>query len=263
MKVLRISPSFASTERPRSGLNAFYHSKYSRFPSVVLTEYKNVSYLDAGDNVDVIQIRTAEASLGAPNQSWISMLFAYTQKFLATLQFFYRSFVFINRLRPDLVHLYSPIHLISGLYCKFRFRSVLIVSLHGTDATRLRKHSSLRGLLYFADNLLLLSERMRADIGPLSDRALYLGNGYDQNIFFNKVGTRGKVVISVGNLRWQKDHHTLIKAFSLFRAKNPEYSLWLVGDGPLRESLCQLVSDLGMTNEVFLLGCRVRKRWRG
>lgn len=61
------------------------------------------------------------------------------------------------------------------------------------------------------------------------------------------------VIISVGRLHRQKDFPTLIRAFSQVRQKQSA-RLMILGDGPDRESLTQLIHELDLADEIELPG---------
>lgn len=60
----------------------------------------------------------------------------------------------------------------------------------------------------------------------------------------------------VGSLREEKAHDVLLQAFALLRVEKPEAKLLLVGDGPLKTQLKQLVETLGLSEAVFFAGER-------
>lgn len=64
------------------------------------------------------------------------------------------------------------------------------------------------------------------------------------------------VFVSTGRLVKIKNLDTLIKVFSKLIHDNPEESveMWIVGDGPQRHQLEQLVSDLGINDKVQFYG---------
>ena len=65
----------------------------------------------------------------------------------------------------------------------------------------------------------------------------------------------GKTVVTmVAGFRYQKDQDTLIKAFQYLPAE--QYELWLVGDGERRSVLEDLVSQLGLQDNVRFWGIR-------
>ena len=62
-----------------------------------------------------------------------------------------------------------------------------------------------------------------------------------------------KFVLAVGRLVEQKDHITLVKAFSEISG-NEKIRLIIIGDGPEKENLKQMVESLGIKNKVHLAG---------
>ncbi len=61
------------------------------------------------------------------------------------------------------------------------------------------------------------------------------------------------VYVSVGRLVAQKDHTTLLRAFAAHRRQHPS-RLMILGEGPLREALGSLASDLGVAGHVRFAG---------
>jgi glycosyltransferase involved in cell wall biosynthesis len=67
------------------------------------------------------------------------------------------------------------------------------------------------------------------------------------------LGTRPPIITTVGRLVDLKDHPTLIRAFALLR-ESREATLQIVGAGPNKERLIALVGELGVADDVHLLG---------
>lgn len=63
-----------------------------------------------------------------------------------------------------------------------------------------------------------------------------------------------RVVLNVGRLVPQKRHATLIEAFAQVHAHIPEWTLRIVGDGPLRQPLEQLIERHGLGDKIELVG---------
>jgi glycosyltransferase involved in cell wall biosynthesis len=62
-----------------------------------------------------------------------------------------------------------------------------------------------------------------------------------------------QVILSVGRLIKEKDHETLIHAFAKVRKKRPA-RLAILGEGPERNQLQELIKRLGIQEDVVLLG---------
>lgn len=64
------------------------------------------------------------------------------------------------------------------------------------------------------------------------------------------------LIVCVARLHPVKDHDTLVRAFARVAAERPETDLLLVGDGPRREALTRLASELAIDDRVSFLGVR-------
>jgi glycosyltransferase involved in cell wall biosynthesis len=70
-------------------------------------------------------------------------------------------------------------------------------------------------------------------------------------------GKKGKRIVCLANLRGQKDHINLLRAFSLISKDFPEYSLHCIGKDfgdDYANKVYQLTSDLNLTSQVFFYG---------
>lgn len=62
--------------------------------------------------------------------------------------------------------------------------------------------------------------------------------------------------VNVARLFSIKNHKQLILGFSGFVTRSPHATLHIIGEGPMRDELTNLVADLRLENNVFLLGAR-------
>lgn len=62
------------------------------------------------------------------------------------------------------------------------------------------------------------------------------------------------ICLAAGRLAWAKAHDDLIKAISKAHTENPKIYCLIAGEGELYESLNQQIEQLGLNNNVFLLG---------
>ena len=82
------------------------------------------------------------------------------------------------------------------------------------------------------DLLLNLVREQKIDLSKIQ----IVGNSADTSLF--KPLTKNKnLLVSIGNLRWQKDYLTLIRAFKIFYETNPQAKLLIFGEGPERKIL--------------------------
>lgn len=62
------------------------------------------------------------------------------------------------------------------------------------------------------------------------------------------------IIGSIGNFLHTKNHSFLIDVMEIIMQKSEHYKLWLVGEGPLRDSIERKVSRLGLEKHVRFLG---------
>ena len=63
-----------------------------------------------------------------------------------------------------------------------------------------------------------------------------------------------KLLISIGRLQKQKDHETLIRAFSIFHKKYSDFKLLILGHGKLEINLKKLAKNLKIHNKIIFKG---------
>lgn len=87
-----------------------------------------------------------------------------------------------------------------------------------------------------------------------SDRVVCIRNGWaGEPILRDELGTQSTIVC-VANFRAQKDHATLLRAFKKVLASKPDTRLRLLGEGPLREPLERMVTELRISHAVTFEG---------
>jgi glycosyltransferase involved in cell wall biosynthesis len=68
------------------------------------------------------------------------------------------------------------------------------------------------------------------------------------------VGPQTKTLLTVGGLRPQKDHLTLVEAFARIADKHKDWVLRIVGEGPMRPAVQTLIGRLEMSSRISLPG---------
>lgn len=100
------------------------------------------------------------------------------------------------------------------------------------------------------------------------DKVITILNGVDTEQFTKleertflrkelKFSENEQIIGIVGNLRKEKNHKTLINAFSKVHCKLPSSRLIIIGDGECRRELEELVSELDIVDYVHFLGYRL------
>lgn len=70
----------------------------------------------------------------------------------------------------------------------------------------------------------------------------------------NKFLSKQKQVVAVGRLHTDKAFHRLIDAWAITQRSHPDWTLKIIGDGPLKSELHAQVASLGLENSVIFTG---------
>lgn len=177
-------------------------------------------------------------------------------------------------------HIFTASHYVSSaaiISKKITGIAAKIYVTHHFSYPRLRELKYLKGdtilklihffITPFADKIIAVSEGSLQWLRTFSHRKLPQGiciynPVFDETIYsLSKAKTNfpvdinGKIVLlSVGRLAEQKDHLTLIKAFSIFNMKNKNAVLFILGTGALQPKLENCIKELHLSSFVFLIG---------
>ena len=113
----------------------------------------------------------------------------------------------------------------------------------------------------FVSNSQAIKEANAKHLNIPADKIEVINRGRDSAKFkckdFTTNSTNGSIrFINVSRLFPVKGQKTLISGFKKFHEQYPNASLYIVGDGPLKNDLTELIKTLNLENNVFLLGAR-------
>lgn len=178
-----------------------------------------------------------------------------------------------RREKLDILHVHYAIpHAVCALLAKQMVDDKLkiVTTLHGTDITVLGYDPSLTELIRFgiekSDIVTAVSNSLVQQTFELIEPKKEIGTVYnfiDERIYYRKnkeklrdqygIKKDEKIVIHVSNFRKVKRVKDVIKAFSHIH-KKVRSKLLLVGDGPELSTVCRLVNELGLSEDVLFLG---------
>jgi len=177
----------------------------------------------------------------------------------------------LREFQPDVVHSFFTVPGgILGAWVKRMCGAPLVVSLRGSDVPGYdpskRIVKCLRPLIIrvwqVSDAVVALSEgllRLARESAPLSD-AIWIHNGVNASEFPCKVWadddtTEDKRLLAVARLEPFKGLDVMLDAVAqLIKAGDTNFSLRVVGDGPLRSALDAQVGQLGLAKHVTFCG---------
>lgn len=115
------------------------------------------------------------------------------------------------------------------------------------------------------DQLISVSESLRQRILlHFNKDSIVVHNMVDENFFqmpIREYVDRDKLIyISIGSLIYRKGYDILIKALSEVARHSSNWELKIVGGGPEEKNLQNLIMQLGLKNNIKLVGRKINKR---
>jgi len=183
---------------------------------------------------------------------------------LGTIFSVVKTIVSFKKIQPVFIVTYFFLpHGIIGLLLAKLFKRKIIVSLIGSDiyffeTNPLRK--IFIKLLNNANAIVVTGSKSKKKIEKNCRKDMLVKAIYNTKKIkpYKEKIIRENDFIFVGNLTQNKQADVIIKAFNRFLtvAENKEKSLYIVGDGPEKQKLEKLVTDLGLNEKVILTGYR-------
>ena len=257
MRVLRICRTLPTKTTPGAGLNCFKCTEISEFNSTILTKEKVSRLFKFSRSVPIHGFKYNDLAMSHSRVSVIRFALVIISKLWGEVCCVVKLLPILFKGNYDFIHLHSINYLMAGFVGKIIFKIPLALNLGGTDFYRAKNLSIYKFLLRHVDIIFTVSARISEELLDITieDKIVYTGNGFDQSVFKLKSHlSREMRIVTVGNLRWQKNHELLIRAFKKVNLQMPESKLSIIGDGPDKEMLTNLVSELGLNNSVCFHG---------
>ena len=143
-----------------------------------------------------------------------------------------------------------------------------VVHFHGYDASVnsvVENCNNYKDVFKLASKVIVVSSAMKEKIENMgcAKNKIVLATYGPNNLFFNIVPTFSKKqFISIGRFVEKKAPNLLILAFSKVVAKYPNYVLKMAGDGVLLNDCKNLVTQLGIKNNIQFLGVVTPEEYR-
>ena len=167
----------------------------------------------------------------------------------------------LDRLDPDLVHVHL-FHALALTASLPRGRRVTLATHHHGDYLRVAGRRLEERIDQWAvgrmDHVVACSGWVRQFLtsryGCSPSLITTIPNGWEGRLPEERTGHDRNMVLCVAHFRREKDHRTLIEAFSIVAERLPEARLVLVGGGPLRDQIEDRVVSLGLGDVVSFVG---------
>jgi glycosyltransferase involved in cell wall biosynthesis len=162
-------------------------------------------------------------------------------------------------------------HFVYFAFCRWLLPVRLVISIHGMDAIRWdtpsKPPSRALGLVFRAADLIVAPSwrflrRCNDMLASFSARRLAIHNGTDLSELEmsepNADDAQAPFILSVCSLDQWKGLDVLIRAIAILRDSGETTRLIVAGEGPLRVELERLIAELGLQQQVQLIGQQSR-----
>ncbi|MGB0723545.1 MAG: glycosyltransferase family 4 protein [Gammaproteobacteria bacterium] len=146
--------------------------------------------------------------------------------------------------KPDIINIHKPYDLPFALWLRRRTGCRVVLRFHGVDF-----YWGLGRLLPRADAIFCVSDRARrmlTDVYPVACEVIH--TGVDSAFYTRGTPAPAGEILYFGSLEGWKGVETLVRA--LDRIRDRDWRARIVGDGPTREALGALVTELGLDDRV-------------
>ena len=175
----------------------------------------------------------------------------------------------IDKHQIDIIHSHYAIpHAICAILAKQISKKNVkcITTLHGTDITIVGSHSSMKNITHYAieqsDVVTTVSNYLKEktesifNISKNKIKVIYnftTINKENKKIVKSKENKQ-KIIFHSSNLREVKNPLKLIEVFYEIQKNIPDVLLWIVGDGPLRYKMVNMIKNYGIEKKVIFKG---------
>lgn len=200
------------------------------------------------------------AYLGGIPSNLRSYPFAWVQLPLFCLSFFVQG---LRSCRDcDVIHAHWIFSGLVGLLVAVIYRKPIVLTVHGSDVNLLPQNGFLRQLRF---QVIKRMDRIIAVSRPLLEKTRSLGaderatvlipNGVDVSVFSCPPKCDFDYrLLWMGRMNPEKGLESLVRALPSVLASFPQATLTLIGDGPLRQDIEELVTALNLGGQVYFTG---------
>ncbi len=155
--------------------------------------------------------------------------------------------------RPDVILSFLYTTNIIALLARNRLKAPLVISERNDPLAVSPVNKKICAKLYpKADLIVCQGNKVAAYFENIHGKCEVIANPLNPQAVGEFKSKKTKEIVTVGRLIPQKNHRLLIKAFSELHLKYPDYSLKIVGEGPLKSELEDLIDTLKLRDAVLI-----------
>jgi glycosyltransferase involved in cell wall biosynthesis len=163
----------------------------------------------------------------------------------------------------DVIHAQWTLSAALAYATHFYHKRPYLVTVHGSDIYQAAQIPIFREItkriLNHSDQIIAISHSMAEETSKLGippENIRLLPNGVNTNFFHPPEKPREKLAVFAGSLIARKGVQPLLEAVPKLIQAKPDYKLVIVGDGPKREEMQQIVHSKGLEDSIDLTGAQ-------
>lgn len=260
--IVRLCRTWPTKQNPGQGLHAYFYTTLSNYyKSIVICKDPHSEYIDS-PNAFFHFFSYSDIPIKTKNVGCFLYIFVAISKLYGEMLMFFNAFKILCKYNKNisLIHVHSANYLFSGYVLSLLFSKKVVLQCGGSETPRIKNSFFHRKIFSFYNGAICISTEIESTLKSLFSYipTVVTGNGVESNVFYSSEKKKYKL-ISIGNLRWQKNHKLLLEAISLIKDKYSNVTLQIYGTGPLHNSLQELIKKYALTNHVFLMGYATRE----
>jgi len=257
--ILRVS-TFPTIDKPGMGLHPSQLCGIDNFHTVFLTPKESSQRLKVSGSFELCDFDFLLDARPIKGYFFTKAVF-HIKRILSLVRFSLYGIRLVFSRDVDIVHIHSPMYMLIA-FAGFILKKRVYITFHGTDFHRIKNSILYRLFGKIFTKVFAISPDMLEILSKVhgSDNVILVRNGINLDIYKNHHINRKKQIIAVGELKIEKGFEYLIEAFSNLIKNDAiqNYSLIIVGDGLLKESLQERINSLNISNFIHLLGRKNR-----
>ena len=165
----------------------------------------------------------------------------------------------IKKINPDVIIAHCSREIVLTFFATLMMNKKIIGYIHSDPKTLIKEKSTIWLVLtYFSfiliSHCIVFSRQAKSQLPFLAQKKAFILPNVSSECKKKKKNYKNKNIIMVGSLINIKNHSFVINNFTKITKQFPNWTLTIIGDGPLKGSLKRLIKKNNLSKSVFLVG---------
>lgn len=189
-----------------------------------------------------------------------------TIRFINDLVYAVATILYLLRGEYDLIHVHTDAAVFPAKLVRQLSAIPVVFTVHGSNLDFSvtyagswidRVYSSVSRIIFMRfgyDRVISVSQELTQTLLDLGHEVVYIPNGVDTDAMPEPQSFDSKRILYVGRLKPKKNLSDVLIAMEEIQARHPDAELHIVGEGPLKDDLMDMVKEAGLSSSVKMHG---------